>query len=77
MSIQASMEFVIQNRVSASTVKWIAPDPCLVLRENDSTLCTNFGFCKEKNYRHLKKHIDLQSRAIYDDKQIPRKVYMF
>lgn len=32
-----------------------------------SKLYTNFGFCEEKILT-LKKHIDLQSHAFYDDK---------
>ena len=27
--------------IGASTVKWTAPDPCLVLSESDSVVCTN------------------------------------
>ena len=48
----------------ASMVKWTARNPCLVLSESDSKLYTSFKFCEEKNHRHLRKHIDLQSQAI-------------
>ena len=32
----------------ASTTKWTTLDPCLVLIESKSILCTNFEFCEEK-----------------------------
>ena len=34
--------------MGASTVKWTTHDPCLVLSESDSFLCTNFEFCEQK-----------------------------
>jgi hypothetical protein len=59
-------------------VKWITPNPCLVLSERDSKLYTNFEFCEEKIIDIWKKiYIDLQSQAIYDDKCVSRKVYIF
>jgi hypothetical protein len=36
--------------MGVSTVKWAALDPCLVFRESDSNLYTNFKCCEEKNY---------------------------
>jgi hypothetical protein len=39
--------------VGASTVKWTTPHPCLVLSESESSLCTNFKFCEEKNHTHF------------------------
>ena len=36
-------------------VKWIAPNPCLMLSELDSILCTNFEFCKEKKLKNISK----------------------
>ena len=49
-------------------VKWTSPNPCLVLSESVSKLHTSFEFYEEKNHRYFRKHIDLQSQAIYDDK---------
>ena len=48
-------------------------DPCLVVSESDSKLYTNFEFCEEKIHRNFKKHIDLQSQAIYDEKKDSKK----
>lgn len=67
------------DSLGASTVKWTAPDLCLVLSASDSILCTIFEFCGGKSHRQmsLKKHIDLQSQAIHaDKKKTPRKVYI-
>ena len=44
----------------ASTVKWIAPDPCPMLSESDSKLYSNFELCEEK-ILDTSKNIDLQS----------------
>ena len=33
--------------VGASTVKWTTPNPCIVLCESDSSLCTNIEFYEE------------------------------
>ena len=57
----------LQWYVGASTVKWTAPDPCLVLSESDSILCTNFESCEEK------KHTNLQRQVIHDDKKNSKK----
>ena len=69
--------FFIQSKLlkqlGASTVKWTTPNPSLVLSESDSILCINFEFCEEINHRHFKKHLDLQSQAIYDDKKNSKK----
>jgi hypothetical protein len=56
----------------ASTVKWIAPDPCLVLSESDSKLYSNFELCEEK-ILDTSRNIGLQSQAIYDDKNNSKK----
>ena len=40
--------------LDASTVKWIAPIPCIGLSESDSKLYTNFEFSKGKNHKHFK-----------------------
>ena len=63
--------------MGASMVKWIAHDPCLVLSDSDSKLYTNFEFCKERNRNLKNKHVELKNQAIYVDKKIPRKVYIF
>ena len=50
-----------------SMVKWTTPDPCLMLSESDSMLCTSFEFCEGiKSYTFF-EHIDLQSQSIYDE----------
>ena len=49
-------------------VKYTTPLPSVGLSESDSKLLTNFKFCEWKKLKHLKKHIDLQSRAIFFDK---------
>ena len=49
-------------------VKWTTLEPCIVLRERDSKLYTNFEFVKEKNHTFL-EHIDLQSQIIYVEKK--------
>ena len=41
--------------MGASTVKWIAPNPCLGLSESDAKLYTNFEFCKANINRHIKQ----------------------
>ena len=57
----------------ASTVNWTTPNTCLVLSESDPKLYTNFEVCEEKDPWTFKKHIDLQSQAIYDDKNDSKK----
>jgi hypothetical protein len=47
--------------MGASKVKWTTPNPCLVLNESDS------------NYI-LTLNSDLQSQAIYDDKNNSKKI---
>ena len=44
-----------------------------MLSESDSILYNNFEFCEGKNHRHCKKHINLQSQAVYDDKKNSKK----
>ena len=44
-----------------------------MLSENDSKLYTTYESCEEKNHRKLKKHIDLQSQVIFDDKKNSKK----
>ena len=58
--------------MGTSTFKYTTPLPCIGLSESDSTLYTKFEFCEGKNHKHLekknsknKKHIDLQSQAMY------------
>ena len=50
-------------------VKWTAPDLYLGSSESDTNMYTNFEFCEEINSQTFKRHIDLQSQAIYDDKK--------
>ena len=67
-----------QLGVGASIVKWIVPDPCMVLSESASKLHTNFEWCEEKIHGFLFKLIDIQSQANYDKKKKNlRKVYIF
>ena len=40
--------------MGANKVKWTTHDPCLVLSESVSMLCSNYEFCEKKNHRHLK-----------------------
>jgi hypothetical protein len=49
-------------------------DPCPSSNESDSRLYTNFEIGEGKFHRHSKKHIDLQSQAIYDDKNNSKNV---
>jgi hypothetical protein len=35
------------------------------------------NFVKKKNHTHLKKHIDVQSQAIYDDQNNSKKILHF
>ena len=60
----------------ASMVSWTTRNPCLVLNESDSKLYTKFKFC-EDSVENIQKHINLHNQASYDDKKIPRKVYIF
>ena len=50
--------FASRKNMGASTIKWIAPNPCLVLSESDSKLCTNFEFCKgeKKKKKNNRRH---------------------
>ena len=58
--------------LGANTVKYKSSLPCIGLSESDSKLWTNFEFCERKNLKHMKKkHIDLQSQAIYVAKKNP------
>ena len=58
-------------------VKWTTPDPNLVFNESDSKLYTNFEFCEEKrNHRNLRNMMIYKAKQFYDDKIIPRKVYI-
>ena len=59
--------------MGANTVKWTTPDPLLVLSESDSKLYTNSELCEENIIDIEKKHIDLQSQAIDDDKNNSKK----
>jgi hypothetical protein len=40
--------------MDASMVKLTTHDPCLVLSESDSKLCTKFEICEEKSNGHFK-----------------------
>ena len=42
--------------------------PCTCLSESDLRLYTNFEFYEKKDCKHFPKHVDLQSQAIYVDK---------
>ena len=62
--------------MGSNTTKWTNPDPCLVLSESDSFLCTNFDFLEEKNRRHF--FVILTYKAMqFMTKQLPRKVHIF
>ena len=50
--------------------------PLISQTDSDSILCTSFELCVEKETSTFYEHIDLQSQAIYDEKSIPRKVYI-
>ena len=44
----STVECKLRGRgVGASTVKWTTPNPCIVLCESDSSLCTNIEFYEE------------------------------
>jgi hypothetical protein len=53
----------------ASTVKWIALDPCSGLSESDPKLYTNFEFHEIEIHGHLEKHMNLQSQEVYVHKK--------
>jgi hypothetical protein len=57
-------------------VKWITPNPCLVLSESDSKLYTNLEWCEEKNHRHIKRILIYKAKQ-YMMKKNPKKVYIF
>jgi hypothetical protein len=42
-----------QHQEGASTVKWIALDPCSSLSESDPKLYTNFEFHEIEIHKHL------------------------
>ena len=71
------MSQIYESQLGASTVKWTTPDPCLVLTESDSLLCTNFEFCEEINHRHFKNILIYKAKQFMMTKRIPRKVYLF
>ena len=66
------MGHVVLN-LGASMVKWTNPDPCLVLSESDSILCTNFEFCEEKSHRHLKNLLIYKFKQFMMTKKIQGK----
>jgi hypothetical protein len=41
----------------------------MALSGSDSQLYTNFEFCEENKSQTFEEHIDLQSQAIYVDKE--------
>ena len=51
--------------------------PAQVKSESDSKIYTKIEFGERENHKLLKKHIDLQSQAIYVDNLFSRKVYIF
>ena len=49
------LQFAIPMRyLGASTSKYWTPSHCIVLRESDSKLYTDFEFCEGKNHKYLK-----------------------
>ena len=55
-------------------VKWTTLDPCTCFNESDSKQNTNFEFLeKEEDQKHLSNTFDLQSQAIYLDKNDLKK----
>ena len=63
--------------MGARIVKWRTPNPCPSSSASDSKLYTKFECHEENIHRHSKEHIDLQSQAIYDDKNnSKRSIYI-
>ena len=58
-------------------IKYATPIPCICLSEIDANLYINFEFCEGKKSKPFVQQIDLQSQALYVDKKISRKVYLF
>ena len=63
--------------MGVSTVKWTTHDPCLVLSEGDSILCTNVEFCEENNDRHFKDILIYKAKQFMMTNTNPRKVHIF
>ena len=61
--------------MGASTIKWTAPDPCLVFNESDSKLYTNFEFYEKTNYGHSKKKI-YNAKQNYQEKIQGKYTYL-
>ena len=68
---QCDLLFEITQCYNYKGVKWTAPDPCLVLSESGSILCTNFEFCEEKNHRHLKNILIYKAKQFIMTKTNP------
>lgn len=54
-------------------VKWTTLDPCTSFNESDSKQNTNFEFLEKEDQKHLRNTFDLQSQAIYFDKNNLKK----
>jgi hypothetical protein len=63
--------------VGANTVKYTTPYLCIGLSESESKLYIIFKFCEGRSHKHLEKHIDLQSQAIYGGENIKEKSLYF
>ena len=57
----------------ASTVKWIAPNPCIYLSESDSKLYTNLDCCEEKNHKHSKNMLMYKAKQFFLTKKFKNK----
>jgi hypothetical protein len=57
--------------MGATMSKYTTPLPCIV--KVIQKYIFNLNFVKEKNHKILTKHIDLQSQAIYVDKEVFKK----
>ena len=60
----------------ASTVKWTAPDPCLVFSESDSNLYPSFGFCEETNHKQFKNTLIYKAKQVMTTKKTKKSLHI-
>ena len=63
--------------MGASTVKWIAPDPCPILNQSGSKLYTNFKFCEENNHNLFRNILIYKAKQFMTTNQFQEKCTYF
>ena len=63
--------------VGASTVKWIALDPCLDLSEVDPKLYTNFEFYEIETHKHLENIYIYKAKQFLFTKKQFQSTYIY